>query len=675
MTERIAQPKYVPPNPPSWLKKWQPAYDSDSQIIFRKPDGEPHWTSNKGPQTWMLVCPYDEVLVGGRRGGSKTAGLISWFAMGDLALPVHDPARATYLNDPYYRGLMLRKEYSAMSEFIDECMDFFRLFKVQKKNDPVEFHFNVQKNGQPGAVIYTNHLNNIEAYEKYRGAGLTRIGIEELTQIEHEDAYLRLLGSLRGKKQNRSHNGKTLPKLRTQIMSTTNPDGVGAAWVKDRFVKMIDRRTGETVPWNTPVRNPQTGRTRIFIPMRLEDNPYLRDDKAYMGNLLEQSELKQRQWIHGDWDAAAGKFFTEFRPQGPIGDREATETPWARHVIEPTVLRPYWYRGGGGDWGFQHKSVFHKFCKNEGDNRIHIYDELAVSQVGSYELGILVAQWWLPDLEGLPDKCITLAFSPETFNKTDSNKTRAEQFSEGIKKVLGPYGSFLLKYNDDERAAMKNNPEYARKMFQRRVQGQPKGQMAIVIKQANNSRIDGWQYMVDLMRFRPVLRETEADLRVKLDATFNRLGVEAYEREVAKQQRNSGPEVLPKLVIWKGCKELIRGLTEAIHDEDSRAEDVRKFDAIDGVGGDDGLDCARYSLMSYKEVEAELPKSYWIGEQMEKAQAQHVEAFGTELKDPTRLAMISMTQNAKFENTHQQAAGRFNMPRMGSRRHWNNRQR
>src|SRR5581483_9317366 len=86
---------------------------------------------------------------------------------------------------------------------------------------------------------------------------------------------------------------KTFPKLRTQLMGTTNPDGPGAQWVKSRFIRVY--AGGKPVPWNTPMKDPITGLSRIFIPARLNDNPYLRDDKKYMGMLLAQDEVTRRQ--------------------------------------------------------------------------------------------------------------------------------------------------------------------------------------------------------------------------------------------------------------------------------------------------------------------------------------------------------------------------------------------
>lgn len=629
-------------------------YDPGRQVEFYKGNKELHWKSNQGPQTWALYTIADETLIGGKRGGSKSQALVAWFAMGDLSLPADDPARATYLNEPSYRGLMLRKEYQAMAEFVDEAMDFFRPFGCRAVDDPVQFHFN------SGAIIYTNHLQDAAAFEKYRGWGITRIGIEELTQVEKEQSYVRLLGSLRAKKMVRTYKGKKFPPLRSQIMATTNPDGPGQVWVKNRFVKLTSG--GVPIPWNTLTRNKITGLTRLFIPMSLEDNPYYKDNKQYMGMLLSQDEVTQRQWIHGDWDAASGSYFRDFRPEGPAGPKEAIATPWANHVIKDAELKPYWFRFGGGDWGYDHPSVFHKGCKNERDGRIHIYDELKFRQIGSFEAGVMVAKWWLPDLEGLPDKKITLAFSHDAFNKTDASKSRAEQFAEGIKTVLGPYGAFLMKFNDEERAAMERNPQYAQKMFRARLDSQPKGQLAIGIKPANKNPLDGCQYIVDLLRFRPVVSQTEDEIRIKLEAVFRQMGVEAYERERLKFQAHT-KEVLPKLQIWKRCVELIRCLQEAIHDDEPRQEFVRTVNAVNGVGGDDGLASGRYTLMNFKDIVGHMPKSYWVSERLEEVQTEHVEAFGEPLTDPTRLAMIEMTQRANFDKRTLKVSGPIVIPR------------
>jgi hypothetical protein len=82
-----------------------------------------------------------------------------------------------------------------------------------------------------------------------------------------------------------------------------------------------------------------------------------------------------------------------------------------------------------------------------------VYDEMSVRQVGSFELGVMLGKWWMPDLEGLPDKQVTIFLSPDAFSRRMRRRRRQSRWSWAFKEVLGPYGAFLLRYNDDERAA------------------------------------------------------------------------------------------------------------------------------------------------------------------------------------------------------------------------------
>lgn len=647
---------YVPPPIPYWLKNTLP--DPGYRIQFLKKNGDIHWQAYPGPQTWTLLCPYDEILLGGARGGGKSQALIAWFAMGDMSLPEGDPARYSFLNDPSFRGLILRDEYASMAEFVDEATDFFRPFEGKAKDDPAVFHF------KSGAKIYTNHLGNKDAYNKYRGWGLTKIGIEEMTQIPQQGWYTKLFGALRGKKQIRVYNRKQYPKLRNQILGTTNPDGPGAAWVKSRFVEV--QGGGKMIPWNTPMLDSITSLKRIFIPAQLKDNPSLKDDRQYMGMLLSQDEVTQAQWIHGDWNAGSGVYFRDYRPDGPRGIEEADKYPQASHRILSADLKPWWFRWGGGDWGYQHNAVFHKYCRNESDKRVHVYDELAVRQIGSFELGVMLAKWWMPELEALPDHQITIALSPDAFSKTDATKTKAEQMEAGIQQVLGPYGAILLRYNESEREAMLRDPKQAAAMFEQRKLNL-RGKMCIALQPANNNRVDGWDYVRDMLRFRPALVEIESDPNY-LKHILETRGIEAYERE-ASEIRERKPEVLPKIQLWRVCASADAFLKAAMHDEPPRAEDVRKFDAEDGVGGDDGGDALRYGLMHYKAIETVIPKAYWVNERMSQIQEVVVGNFGAPITDVNRLVQMQRTQAALYNKTQRPSGGSMILPRHASMRH------
>lgn len=658
--------KHPAPELPIWIRERKLLPNPEYQFQFLRPptkagkSGGAYWTSNYGPQTWGLVSPFAETVCGGSRGGGKSALLIAWFAVGYPMLPHDDPAHYLSILEPSYRGLMLRREYQSMAEFVDEAWDFYGPLGATKKDDPVVFTF------KSGAKIYTNHLGDKNAFEKYRGWGISRIGIEELTQIEEERWYLKLLGSLRAKRQVRMHGNRQFPALPSQIMSTTNPDGPGAAWVKKRFIKVVGG-DGKYIPWNMPMRDTITGSTRIFIPMTRKENPYLRDNKEYESNLLAQDEVTRRQWMLGDWDASSGTYFLEFRPHGPIGTEEQNLYPWARHVISPVELKPWWWRAGGGDWGYEHPATFHKICRSDKDGRLHVYDELSLRHCGSFEMGVELANWWLPDLEFLPDKTITIALSPDAFSKTDASRTKAEQMAEGIKRVLGPYGAFLLKFSDDERALMSKDSKLAQTMFDRRRSEHSQGQLNIVLKAANTNRVDGWSYMREQLRFRPIVQESELELKQRLVKTYSQAGIEAYERELAKVKR-APDAALPKLQIWKTCPQLIRSVEEAMKDED-KPEDVRKYDAVEGVGGDDALDSLRHALMDFKEIETRMPKSYFVSQKIEEIQSQYETDTGERITDPTRLVMIAQRQAARYDVGSKQHTRGFSMPRASSSRH------
>ena len=86
------------------------------------------------------------------------------------------------------------------------------------------------------------------------------------------------------------------PNWRPRIYSTTNPGGVGHAWYRTKFVApFLEKREVET----------------RFVPARVSDNRWNNPD--YVRVLEGLSGWQKRAWLDGDWDIAAGQFFTSFR--------------------------------------------------------------------------------------------------------------------------------------------------------------------------------------------------------------------------------------------------------------------------------------------------------------------------------------------------------------------------
>ncbi len=188
--------------------------------------------------------------------------------------------------------------------------------------------------------------------------------------------------------------------------------------------------------------------------------------------------------------------------------------------------------------------------------------------------------------------------------------------------------------------------------------------MCIALMPANNDRVSGWDYLRDRLRFRPALTDIEPDPDY-LKHVLETRGIEAYER-VAAETRERVPEVLPKLQIWRVCRCADEFLRAAMHDEAPRAEDVRKFDAEDGLGGDDGGDSLRYGLMHYKAVETVIPKAYWINERMAEIQKS---STGGEITDINRLVQIQRRQSGLYDQQNQPRGGSMILPRNASMRH------
>lgn len=222
-----------------------------------------------------------EILFGGSRGPGKTDAGLVWLT--------------DEIKHPRFRALVIRKNADDLSDWVDRAHRFYRLLGAKIAYKPAIISF------PSGAVIRTGHLKDDQAYTKYQGQEFHRMLIEELTQIPNEKRYLQLIASCRS----------TIPGLVPQIFATTNPGGVGHNWVKNRFV--------DPAPPMTPFKDPISGRSRIFIPATLDDNPILQDiDPGYvkmLDALKKTDEELWKAWRLGDWNTFAGQFFKSFNTQ------------------------------------------------------------------------------------------------------------------------------------------------------------------------------------------------------------------------------------------------------------------------------------------------------------------------------------------------------------------------
>jgi hypothetical protein len=169
-------------------------------------------------------------------------------------------------------------------------------------------------------VIDLGHCQHENDKYNYQGKEYHRIGFDELTQFSLTQ-YTYLHSRVR----------TTDPDIAPQVLSTTNPGGIGHNWVKDRF--RPEQRALKTY------HDPKTGLSRIFVPATIEDNPTLfLNDPLYISRLEGLPEIEKKRLRYGIWDAFEGQIFTELSQ--------------LVHGCEPFDIPPEWERYCILDWGF-----------------------------------------------------------------------------------------------------------------------------------------------------------------------------------------------------------------------------------------------------------------------------------------------------------------------------------
>jgi phage terminase large subunit len=167
-----------------------------------------------------------------------------------------------------------------------------------------------------GSTLEFGYCDAESDVTRYQSAEYDVLRFDELTHFT-ESQFTYLISRVRGA------NG--FPK---QVKSTTNPGGVGHQWVKKRY---IDPAPPDTL-------TEFAGGTRLFLPARLADNPYLcQADAGYEKRLQLLSVRDRKALLEGVWELNEGQYFSEFSE--------------ALHVVSPHPIPSGWKRYLTIDYG------------------------------------------------------------------------------------------------------------------------------------------------------------------------------------------------------------------------------------------------------------------------------------------------------------------------------------
>lgn len=371
------------------------------------------WKPQVGPQQIAIEADWcDELFFGGARGGGK-----SDYLLGD------------YLEDidlgKKWRGIIFRKTYNELEELQIRASELFPDHGgVFKSASSAEFPFSNCWYFPGGATLKMRYLEHERDADGYQGHQYTWIGFDELTNHASPYGYNKLKGCLRN-----SHG------IHGRIRSGGNPGGKGHIWVKARFI--------DVAPPYTPYDDPDTGLTRMFIPSKVTDNRYLKDNKQYIALLKSTGSVELvKAWLDGNWDVVAGAFFD-------CWNRE-------KHVIAPFSIPEDWVRFRSFDWGSSRP----------------------------FSVG-----WWAI-ADGTTDHPRgALIRYKEWYGASEPNvglKLTAEAVAEGIVKRDGK-DRFAYSVADPSCWKVDGGPSIAERMLL--------GSSRVMWRKADNQRINGWDQM------------------------------------------------------------------------------------------------------------------------------------------------------------------------------------
>ena len=311
--------------------------EADKNVIF---------SPNEGPQTEFLAAGETDVLYGGAAGGGKSYAMLV------------DPLR--YAHRAAHRALIIRRSMPELRELIDKSRELYPKAFPGCKYREVEKLWNFPS----GAKIEFGFLERDADVYRYQGQAYSWIGFDEITHLPTEFPWNYLASRLR----------TTDSEITPYMRCTANPGGVGAHWVKKRYID--PNEPNESFKGSD-------GLSRKFIPARLEDNPFLAEDGRYEQMLKALPPTQRKQLLEGNWDVNEGAAFTEF-------DTDL-------HIVTPFQIPLHWERVKGIDYGYASESACIWATIDPSDGTLIVYRELYRKGLTGEDLGYLITEMELED--------------------------------------------------------------------------------------------------------------------------------------------------------------------------------------------------------------------------------------------------------------------------------------
>lgn len=416
------------------------------------------------------------------------------------------------------RGIFFRRTYKQLEEVILRAKELYPQHGARWKESTMTFTF------PNGAWIKLGYLDRDEDADNYQGKSFTDVVIEEAGTFPNWAPIAKLKATLRS--------AKGIP---CQLLLTGNPGGVGANWVRARYIDPHPagwQPIKEIATRKLPDGSVQTYESqRIYIPSRVTDNQILlQNDPNYIARLMDSgSEQLVKAWLEGDFYVVDGAFFDNFDQR--------------KHVLPPAELPDWWTRFRGMDWGSAKP-----FCNLWGAIASEDWFHPRSGHLVPKGAIVVYREWYGVKMK--PDG---------TVQANQGLKLFAEEVARGIlERETNARDNITFGVLDPSAFASDGGPSIAERMY-RATNGKVSFRRADNKRVGTNGAMAGW------------------------DQIRGRLGGEDHP--------HSGRKDVPMLFIMETCGHLLRTLPMMQHDPD-RPED------IDTDAEDHAADALRYLCMA-----------------------------------------------------------------------------
>lgn len=239
-----------------------------------------------------------KVLWGGQAGPGKSTGGRRFLYDRSMQVPEHE-------------SLILRENW--------EQLDKTHLRKMEREVEALggRFYKSDRKvefgKGSSASIIDCGHMADMEAVSRYLSTEYNVILPDEASLYPVDADGTTPLAELSTRARKIGYHRETKAPVPPKFVPVTNPGGPSAQWLRDMF---IDHAPDfEKYP---ALRRDYRAEDWLYIPARLDDNPYL--DPEYESSLAVLNKVRYEQLRHGDWSVFSGQFFSEWLPSVHVAE-------------------------------------------------------------------------------------------------------------------------------------------------------------------------------------------------------------------------------------------------------------------------------------------------------------------------------------------------------------------